>query len=121
MENMDLVKAIGYAALDKKANRLIVQDLRNRSDLCDYQVICSAANERQTLAICDSIEVYLKRNANLRPVAIEGKQSSHWILMDYGPVMVHIFLEELRDYYALENLWPDVAPMSIKPKTESSV
>ncbi|SMF66959.1 ribosome silencing factor [Pseudobacteriovorax antillogorgiicola] len=107
MNNLDIAKAIGKAAQDKKASRLVIQDLRNRSDICDYQVVCSASSDRQTQAICSSIEEYLKKNLQVRPIAIEGKQTGHWILIDYGSVIVHVFLEEIRDYYALEDLWSD--------------
>ena len=117
MSELDLVKAVGHAALEKKATRLIVQDLRSRSDVCDYQVICSASNERQTQAICTSIESFVKKQFKRRPTIVEGKQSGHWVLIDYDSVIVHIFLDELRDYYALESLWPDVEPMTIKPKS----
>lgn len=116
MSEIDLVKAVGYAALEKKAGRLIVQDLRGRSDVCDYQVVCSANNERQTQAICNSIESVVKKQFKRRPTTIEGKQTGHWILIDYDSVIVHVFLDELRDYYALESLWPDVEPMTIKAK-----
>ncbi len=114
MSDLELAKKIGAAALDKKAQRVVIQDLRSRSDICDYQVVCSATNERQTQAICNSIEETVKRNYSQRPLAIEGKQTGHWILIDYGSIIVHVFLDEIRDYYALENLWPDVQNMTLE-------
>ena len=116
MNTLDLVKAIAQAAHDKKASRLIVQDLRQRSDICDYQIVCSATNERQTQAICSSIEEGVRKKLNLRPSAIEGKQTGHWILVDYSSVIIHIFLDEIRGYYALEELWPDAKSISIEAK-----
>lgn len=113
MESSELAKAIANAALDKKANRIIIQDLSEKSDMCDYQVICSGQTERQTQAITDGIEVVLRKQG-VRPTAIEGKMTGHWILMDYRSVIVHVFMDGIRDFYALENLWPDADLKQIK-------
>jgi ribosome-associated protein len=91
--------------MDKKAGRLVLQDLRGLSDMCQYQLICSGTNERQTQAICQGIEDQL-RKVGLRPLAIEGKQTGQWILVDYGSVLIHVFFNYIRDYYSLEELWP---------------
>jgi ribosome-associated protein len=107
MESMDVIKLIASAASDKKATRIAVQKIEGKSSLCDYQVICSGGNERQTQAIAGHIEEVLREKKAGKPLAIEGKQTGHWILMDYGHTMVHIFLDSIRDYYALERLWPD--------------
>lgn len=108
MEAKDIIKLIAGAAADKKATRIVVQKIEGKSSLCDYQVICSGGNERQTQAIAGHIEEVLRQKNAGKPLAIEGKQTGHWILMDYGPTMVHIFLDSIRDYYAIERLWPDV-------------
>jgi ribosome-associated protein len=110
MEAESIIRIIADAAADKKATRIMAQNLQGKSSLCDYQLICSGSNERQTQAISNHIEDVM-RAKQLKPLAIEGKQTGHWILMDYGEVMVHIFLDSIRDYYAIERLWPD-APMS---------
>lgn len=107
MESMDVIKLIASAASDKKATRIAMQKIEGKSSLSDYQVICSGSNERQTQAIASHIEDVLRERKAGKPVAIEGKQTGHWILMDYGAVIVHIFLDSIRDYYALERLWPD--------------
>lgn len=107
MEAKDLIKLIAEAASDRKATRLAVQKVEGKSSLCDYQLICSGSNERQTQAIATHIEDLLREKKAGKALAIEGKQTGHWILMDYGSVMVHIFLDTIRDYYALERLWPD--------------
>ncbi len=108
MESMDLIKLIATGASDKKATRIVVQKIEGKSSLCDYHVICSGSNERQTQAIASGIEDLVREKKAGKPLAIEGKQTGHWILMDYGSVMVHIFLDTIRDYYALERLWPNV-------------
>lgn len=117
MSDREIAKKMGIAALEKKAKRVVLQDLRNRSDICDYQLVCSATNERQAQAICNSIEDTMKRSYSQRPLAIEGKQTGSWILIDYGSIIAHIFLEEIRDYYALENLWPDVQSVTLESKS----
>lgn len=113
MDTRQLVKVIAKAADDRKALRIVVQDLSKKSDICEYQVICSGTNDRQTQAICSAIEDAVRQKAGRKPLAIEGKQTGHWILLDYGNVIVHVFLEELRDYYALEELWPGAENLAL--------
>ncbi|MFW7382024.1 MAG: ribosome silencing factor [Oligoflexus sp.] len=108
MDSRQLVKIIARAADDRKAQRIVVQDLSKKSDVCEYQVICSGSNDRQTQAICSAIESTVREKAKVKPLAIEGKQTGHWILLDYGNIIVHVFLDEIRGYYALEELWPGV-------------
>ncbi len=104
MNSLELAKNIRVAGLDKKASNPTILDLRGKSDLCDFQVIFSAESDRQTKAICENIDVTMK-GKGIRSVAIEGRQTGQWILIDYGPVIVHIFTTEVRHYYAIEELW----------------
>jgi ribosome-associated protein len=106
MNSIDVARTAVAAALDKKAMRPVLMDLRGISDLCDFQFVCSGDNNRQTKAIAEAIESACKQKGSVRPVAIEGKQAGNWIMIDYGPTIVHIFFDYLRDYYALEQLWP---------------
>jgi ribosome-associated protein len=105
MNTLDIARQAAEAALDKKAQRLVLQDLRGHSDLCEYQLVCSGDNDRQTRAIAEEVEAKCKK-LGLRPIAVEGKQSGNWILIDFGSLLVHVFLEGLRDFYALESLFP---------------
>lgn len=109
MQSQDLVKLIANVALEKKATRVVAQNLEGKSGLCDYQIVISGSNERQTQAIATHIEDTLREKKVARPFAVEGKQTGHWILMDYDGVLVHIFLDTIRDYYAMERLWPTAA------------
>ena len=102
-----LVEVVTQGAREKKASRLILLDLRGKSDLSDFQLICSGDSERQTRAIAEGIQEQCSKTMGLKPASVEGKSSGHWILLDYGSVIVHIFLNQIRDYYALESLWPD--------------
>ena len=106
MNSFDIAREAAAAAADKKAVRPVLLDMRGLSDLCDYQFICSGENDRQTKAIADGIEERCKKLGGVRPSAVEGKQVGNWILLDYGSTIVHVFYNYLRDYYALEQLWP---------------
>ena len=77
------------------------------STICDYLVICSAQSEPQMKAIVNSIEKTLKDDFDRRPLAVDGFPTSQWVVVDYGDVMVHVFHEEKRNVYALEDLWSD--------------
>lgn len=114
MDSLQLVREAAKAAIEKKASRITIQDLSEKSDMCEFQMICSGKSERQAQAIADAISSHLK-TLGKSAIAIEGKQTGHWILMDYGFVLVHIFLESVRDFYALENLWPDAEFLPVQP------
>ena len=106
MRALDAAKEAAQVASDKKATKIVLQDLQGQSDVCHYQLICSGKSDVQTKAICYGIETELKNKFGVRPITIEGKQTGHWILLDYGVTIVHIFLESIRDFYALDKLWP---------------
>ena len=105
MTPIEIAKEAALAAADKKAFRPVLIDLRGLADFCDYQFICSGENDRQTKAIAEAIEERCKKNG-VRPAAVEGRQSGNWITMDYGSTIIHVFFDYLRDYYALEEIWP---------------
>jgi ribosome-associated protein len=92
------------AASDKKAQDIILLDVRQVTTLADYFMICTATSERQLRAVADGIEEALDRFA-VDPLHREGKPSDGWMLLDYGDVVVHIFAPAQRDYYRLERLW----------------
>lgn len=94
------------AAYDKKGSAISILDMKNTSLMADYFVICSAKNIRQTQSIADNVEEKLKKNGyNVRHV--EGYRSGRWILLDANEVIVHIFTDEDRSFYDLDNLWCD--------------
>jgi len=107
--NPDTVQRVRHAvaaAEDRKAVDLKVLHLQQVSDFTDYFLICSGTNERQVQAIADAVEERLRAN-KVRPLHIEGYNRAQWVLLDYGDLVVHVFLEEPRRYYALERLWGD--------------
>ena len=118
MNPIELAREAAVAAAEKKAARPVLLDLRGLSDICDFQFICSGQTDRQTQAIAKGIEDRC-RQSGIKPFAIEGQQNGNWILLDYGATLVHIFLENLRDYYSLESLWTKAKFIDLKQFTKS--
>ncbi len=106
METMEIAKKICKAASDKKAGNIVIMDMRELTFSTDYFVICSAPTATQVRAIADNVEEELEK-AEVNFNHKEGYQEGEWILLDYGDVVVHIFKNENREYYALEKLWGD--------------
>jgi ribosome-associated protein len=94
------------AADDRKAADLKVLHLQQISDFTDYFLICSGTSERQVQAIADAVQERLREH-RVRPLHVEGYNRAQWVLLDYGDLVVHVFQEEPRGYYALERLWGD--------------
>jgi len=99
------VTAVVGAALDRKAEDLVVLDLRKSGGFTDFFLICTGANSRQIAAIADSIREVLKKEFDERPALAEGIDKSEWVLLDYFDFVVHIFSRECREFYGLERLW----------------
>ena len=100
------------AAIDKKAENLKLLDLTDISGFTDYFLICSGMSDRQVQAIADGIGNTLEVNG-YELLAAEGFNEGRWVLMDFGDIVVHIFLDALREYYDLENLWRDAPKVKI--------
>jgi ribosome-associated protein len=93
------------AALDKKAEDVVVLDLRKAGGFTDFFVICTGGNPRQITAIADGVRETLKRDLDERPTLMEGIDRSEWILLDYFNFVVHVFSRDCRSFYGLERLW----------------
>lgn len=100
------VRHAARAAVDKKATDVVVLDVQGVSSVADYFLVCSGRSTTHVQTIADAIRTELKA-AGSRPLHAEGVAESGWILLDYGDVLVHVFLDETRQYYALERLWGD--------------
>jgi ribosome-associated protein len=94
------------AAEEKKAQDIVVLDLRPAKAFTDFFVICTGANTRQVQAIADEISETL-RKAGLKPSLVEGKSHAEWVLVDYFDFVVHVFTPSTREFYGLERLWGD--------------
>jgi ribosome-associated protein len=89
----------------KKAEDVVVLDLRKAGGFTDFFVICTGINARQIAAIADSVRDTLAREFDERPALAEGVDGSEWVLLDYFDFVVHVFSPECRAYYGLERLW----------------
>ncbi|MBI3322514.1 MAG: ribosome silencing factor [Candidatus Omnitrophica bacterium] len=98
--------AAAGAALDAKAEQPLILDLRKVSYSFDFFFLCSAGSDRQIRAVVDHIEEALEESG-FRAVHREGDPEGGWVLLDFGSVVCHIFMPEVREYYALERLWGD--------------
>jgi ribosome-associated protein len=96
--------AAAVAAQDKKGHGVVVIDLEGECSYTDFLVVISANSERQTAAIAESITENLRDTHGQRPLYREGQGG--WVLLDYGDVIVHVFIEEMRAYYDLDRMWP---------------
>ena len=96
------------AADDKQGRDILVLDVGEVLALCEWFVITSGANDRQVKAIAEEVERQVHEAGGPKPIRVEGASDLHWVLMDYGDVVVHVFLQEDREFYELERLWSDV-------------
>ena len=97
---------IAARAIDeKKGTDIVIQHVGDMLDVTDYFVIATAANNRRADAIAEAVEEALRKEANIKPIGREGFEDMRWVLLDYGTIVVHIFLPAERDYYRLEQLW----------------
>jgi ribosome-associated protein len=94
------------AVLGKKAESVVVLDVRGLTSIADAFIICSGRSNRQVSAVADHVERFLKQEG-IRPLSVDGRKEGHWVLMDYGQVIIHIFYTETRTFYDLEGLWVD--------------
>jgi len=105
-KELTAVKALQSALEAKFAHDLMVLDLTDISPIADYFVIATASSAPQMAAIADTAEETLK-NEGLSMLHVEGMQSSKWVLLDFGAIIVHLFDKESREYYNLERTWGD--------------
>lgn len=101
------------AVMGKKAIDLVVLDVRGLTSVSDIFIICSGRSNRQVSAIAEYIQVNLKKHA-IKPLSVEGKKEGHWVLLDYGHVIIHVFYEPVRAFYDLEGLWIDAKRIDAK-------
>jgi ribosome-associated protein len=101
-----LVNRMAALALSKKAETVLSIDLRGLSPACDFFVICEGTSSVHVRAIADGIEDGLRESGE-KAWHVEGRETGHWVLLDYVNVVVHVFDTETREYYQLERLWGD--------------
>ena len=108
------------AVLEKKAAHVVALDVRELTSIADAFIICSGRSNRQVVAIAEHVERQLRKR-KIRPLSVEGITEGHWVLMDYGHVIIHVFFEPVRAFYDLEGLWSDARripiPAALHPKS----
>jgi ribosome-associated protein len=113
----ELLALIFTSLEDDKAEEIVQIDLRGRSDMADYMLICSGRSSRQVAAISEKLADKLKQDIGLL-CKIEGKETGDWVLIDAGDVIVHVFRPEVRDFYQLEKMWQPGGHMGIGIREE---
>lgn len=100
----DVLALVLKSVDDDKAEDIVEIDLRGRSDVADYMVICAGRSSRQVAAISEKLADRLKQEMRIS-VRMEGKEAGDWVLIDAGDVIVHVFRPEVREFYQLEKMW----------------
>jgi len=116
---LQLSRLIANAAADKKARGIVRIDIRQKSSIADYFVICEGDTDRQVRAITDSI-VEACQAKGVWPLRTAGYQEGSWVVLDYASVIVHVFLPGERSYYDLESLWKPPARAARAAATNGS-
>jgi len=112
-----LLNSIVKGIFEKKGHNVLKIDLRKLENrITDYFIICHATSGPQVSSICDSVDEIVRKEAGEKPSHVEGLDNCFWVLLDYGNVIVHVFLEEYRNFYSLESLWADAAIEEMEDK-----
>ena len=100
-----LLKTVRDATEELKAKDVVEIDVRGKSSVTDYMVIASGTSTRHVKSIADEVMKFAKR-LDVQPLGVEGEREAEWVLVDLGDVVVHVMLPRVREFYALERLWP---------------
>jgi ribosome-associated protein len=116
--SLELALAAARTAEDNRGGDVVVLDMRRITPEFDYFVIVTGNSRRQLHAISEEIDHTLEQELGDRRMGVEGYNDSRWILLDYGNVVIHLFDEETREYYALEDFWGDAVPVELPWRTD---
>lgn len=100
-------------ALDKKAESVVLLDVRGLSDYAEYVLVATGESEPQVQAIADNITAKMKEKGH-RTIGVEGTQTSRWVLIDFGDLVAHVFYQDLREFYDIEGLWADARRIEVE-------
>lgn len=115
--SLELARIIARAALDKKAEDLVILDVRGVSSFADFFVIMSGRSTRHVQGLSQAVDQELRRK-KIGTEATEGYNEGRWVLLDYNDVIVHVFYSENRSFYDLEGLWHDAPRVAVEEKPE---
>ncbi len=109
-----LVQSVVEGIQEKKGRGIIIADLTNiETAPCNFFVICTCNSPQQVDAVADSVKEFSAKRVSEKPSAVAGRENALWVAMDYGTVMVHIFVPEAREHYDLEHLWEDATLQTV--------
>jgi ribosome-associated protein len=108
-----LARRLAALADSKKAQDIVVMDMRKLVAYTDFLAICTARNERQARAIVEEVRLQLKREAGLLPGGVDGTGEAGWIILDYLDCVLHVFTSEARERYQLEDLWREAPRLAL--------
>jgi ribosome-associated protein len=111
IQGIELAKACAHIADDLKAEQVKIYDMRSVSGITDFMVICTGNSMPQLRAVLRDMSAILEQEHGVKPVYSEGRADTRWVVLDYIDVMVHVMDPELRDFYALEDLWKDASEL----------
>jgi len=106
------------AAREHKAFDLVLLKVDHMTSIADYFFICSCRSSRQVQAVADHIRERMKKKGDHIPLGVEGRTQGHWVLIDYGEVIAHIFYHSVRDFYDLESLWIEAEHIDLGPEPD---
>lgn len=109
-----LARRLAEVADSKAATEIVALDMRKLVSYTDFLIICTARNERQAKAIVDEVKVQLKQEQELLPGGMEGEGAAGWIVLDYLDCVLHVFTEEARQRYQLEDLWREAPRLDLQ-------
>jgi len=112
MQQLELLQAIAAILDNKKAKDLTAIHTTEQTILADYFLLCTGTSTTHVKALAEDLEFEMKQRHGILPRGVEGRATG-WILLDYGTVLVHIFLQEQREYYNLERLWEDAEKLML--------
>jgi ribosome-associated protein len=105
----------GRTAEENRGTNVVILDMRELTSVFDYFIIVSGTSRRQLHAMSEEIDRVFEKELGDHRMGIEGYEESHWILLDYGDLVVHLFEPETREYYALEQLWSHAKRVPFEP------
>ncbi len=114
MHSLELAHQIVELAEDRKAEDILLLDLRPDNIIADFFIICSGDNERHLRALTENVRLDIKERYQKLPFTNEGTAENGWVVMDYGDVVAHFFSPEKRDYYQLEELWDAASKVMLR-------
>ena len=112
-QSLQMAKAAVKVAAENRGQEILLLDLTGQTALFDYFVIVTGSSRRQLVAISTEIDRMMKSQFGEHKLSISGYEQSHWIVLDYGSIVIHLFDEETRQFYDLESLWGDAQPVDI--------